>query len=226
MTTIRSVSAGIPTSSLPAVPNASAAGMTISACPPDPHPLDPGDQPRDRPAVDQLELERAAVAEARVELARIVTAIGGEVDVHVAAGFGDRAGADLEIGRGHLRRSCRRFDRDRRLVLGGARRDHLEHVDDEAQRIAGLDHLALVGVAVGEVGGDVELVAATGLRTDQTLVPTGDHAADAELELERHRPVPAVVELFAVRAAHPDVLDDHQIIGCGRLALAGRRAAR
>jgi hypothetical protein len=36
------------------------------------------------------------------------------------------------------------------------------------------------GVAVGEIGGDVELAATTGLDPDEALVPTLDDLADAE----------------------------------------------
>ena len=70
--------------------------------------------------------------------------------------------------------------RDLRLVGRRGRRDDGEHVDDERQGVAGLDHVALRLVAVGEVGGDVELQPLAGLDADQSLVPALDHAAGAE----------------------------------------------
>ena len=88
---------------------------------------------------------------------------GGRVVVELTdlllrpVGGGALAGVGLRCQRGR-----------RRCELG------VDDLDHEAQRIAGLDDAAGATVAVREVGGDVELAAATLLDADESLVPAGD----------------------------------------------------
>ena len=67
-----------------------------------------------------------------------------------------------------------------RLVRRVGGRQHGAHVDDERQRVAGLDDVALRLVAVGQLAGDVELQLLTGLGADEALLPAVDDAAVAE----------------------------------------------
>ena len=70
---------------------------------------------------------------------------------------------------------------------GGGGSADPEQVDDEDQRLAGLDDAAGAAVAVAEVGRDHELPATADLHALHALVPAGDDLADAEPELERRR---------------------------------------
>ena len=63
---------------------------------------------------------------------------------------------------------------DGRGVGRVGRRHDGEDVDDERQGVAGLDDVGVRRrVAVGEVGGDVELQLRAGGRADEALVPAG-----------------------------------------------------
>ena len=83
---------------------------------------------------------------------------------------------------------------------------HVHEVDDEDQRLAGLDRATGAAVAVAEVRRDGEPAAAADLHALDALVPAGDDHADAEAEVQRRAAVPRGVELLAGRVRDADVV--------------------
>src|SRR5262245_59064439 len=73
-----------------------------------------------------------------------------------------------------------------------------EQLDLEDQRGVRRDDAGSAAFAVGEVGGDGQLAFAADLHGEDTFIPTFDHLADADLELERHAAIDRAVELLSV----------------------------
>ena len=118
---------------------------------------------------------------------------------------------------------------ERRVGLGD-RRDHGAHLDHERERVAGLDVVARRGIAVGEIGRNIELDHGARLAAGQPLFPAGDHAAAPEHEIERDAAQVAGVEHLAGRRPHAGVVDDQRVAGGGRpcrcrVGSAARRVA-
>ena len=164
---------------------------------------------------------RLSVGPRALQHGAVVAAGEDEVEQPGLAGFERRARPDSQILVAGLGDQFRRRREIGRFVRRIARRQHGEHVDDERQRVAGLDHVALRLVAVGEVAGDVELPALAGCGADEALVPSLDDATLAERDRKR-APAVVAVELLAVLAAHADVVHVHGVALDRLRALAGR----
>ena len=102
------------------------------------------------------------------------------------------------------------------------RNDHND-VDHKCQRIARLDDAARVGVvAIGLVGGNVQLQLLTGLDADQALVPAVDDACLANVFYRiGAAPVVAAVELGAIDTADAHVVHHDLVASLGWLAGTG-----
>src|SRR5581483_10009705 len=74
---------------------------------------------------------------------------------------------------------------------------HAEEVDDEDQRLVGLDDPAGAPAAVAQLGRDDDAAPAADLHAGHALVPAADDLAGAEPEGEGLAPVPGGVELLA-----------------------------
>src|SRR5205085_2969315 len=81
----------------------------------------------------------------------------------------------------------------------------VDEVDDEDQRLAGLDGAAGAAVAVAQVRRDDQLAPAADLHPEQAVVPALDDLADTDAEGQRLTAVPRGVELLAGGVGHPDV---------------------
>src|SRR4029079_4030404 len=90
-----------------------------------------------------------------------------------------------------------------------------EQVDDEDQRLAGLDHPAGAAVAVPQVRRDDELATATNLHALDPGVPALDDLTDTQPELQRLAAVVRRVELLAGRVRHADVVHLDGVAGRG-----------
>src|SRR5262245_29024930 len=95
----------------------------------------------------------------------------------------------------------------------------VHQVDDEDQRRVRLDRWRLALRAVGQVRRDDQLAPPALLHADQALVPSLDHLAGAELEVEGLSAVIGAVELLTGLVVDTDVLD-RELVTCLR-----RRAA-
>src|SRR5438477_9545381 len=83
----------------------------------------------------------------------------------------------------------------------------LQEIDDEHERLAGLDVPARTAIAVAEPRWDGEPAAAADLHPRDALIPALDDPTRAELERERAAAIPGRVELLFGRPAHADVMD-------------------
>src|SRR4051794_4537387 len=107
------------------------------------------------------------------------------------------------------------------LVRGLSRASHdVDEVDDEHERLVGLDGAARPAAAVTQVRRDGELAPATHLHSQNSLVPAGDDLTAAEPETERVTPVVRRVELLAGRVRHPDVVHDRELTRPSLVAVA------
>src|SRR5439155_1926174 len=86
---------------------------------------------------------------------------------------------------------------------------HRQQVDDEHQRLMGLDHAACPARSIRHRGGDRELAPAADLHALDAGIPAGDDLTLSELELERLAAVPGCVELFARGERNADIVDGH-----------------
>src|SRR5258706_14220790 len=105
--------------------------------------------------------------------------------------------------------------------LGGQTRlADVHQVDDEDQGLAALDDATRSPAAVTEVRRNRQPSATTDAHAGDTLVPTLDHLAGTETEVERVAPVPAGVELLAVAPGATRVVDEDSLADNGLLAVA------
>ena len=111
----------------------------------------------------------------------------------------------------------------------------VEQVDDEDQRLIGLDDATRAPGAVAEVRRDRDLAAAAHAHALDALVPAADDVAGAKRERQRRAAVPKGVELLAAAERDPHVVHVHDVAGLrlgavalddvGDLELDGRLAA-
>src|SRR5262249_46027039 len=95
-----------------------------------------------------------------------------------------------------------------------------DEIDDEDERLVGLDHRREAALAVAHRRRDRDPPPAADAHAGDALVPALDHLPLAEPELERVATIPGGVELLPVAPRDADVVDLDDLPGDGLVAVA------